>query len=123
LISPARETTNETRSRFRGAWLANAPHDADLRPEQSRKTRLHPRFRTRGAAQQARAPTRDELQDLLDKIIARLMKMLTRLGHLVEEQGMTCLADMDTDNALGSLQAASCAYRITRWGRAPDRRC
>ena len=35
--------------------------------------------------QQARAPTRDELQDLLDKIIARLLKMLTRQGYLVEE--------------------------------------
>ena len=30
--------------------------------------------------QQARAPSRNELAGLLDKIIARLMKMLTRLG-------------------------------------------
>ncbi len=30
--------------------------------------------------QQARAPSRDESAGLLDKIIARLMKMLTRLG-------------------------------------------
>ncbi len=36
-----------------------------------------------------RAPSGDELRDLLDKIVARLMKMLTRSGHLVEEQGMT----------------------------------
>jgi hypothetical protein len=68
--------------------------------------------------QQARAPTRDELQDLLDKIIARLLKLLTRLGYLVEEQGMTCLADMDTDNPFGSLQAASCTYRIALGPRA-----
>jgi hypothetical protein len=32
------------------------------------------------------------LQDLLDKIIARLMKVLTRASYLVEEQGMTYLA-------------------------------
>jgi hypothetical protein len=38
---------------------------------------------------EARAPSRDELKGLLDRIIARLMKMLTRSGHLVEEQGMT----------------------------------
>ncbi len=37
----------------------------------------------------ARAPTGDELAGLLDQIVARLMKMLTRSGHLVEEQGMT----------------------------------
>ena len=61
---------------------------------------------------QARAPIRDELQGLLDKIIARLLKMLTRQGYLVEEQGMTYIADMDTDNPLVSLQAASCTYRI-----------
>ncbi len=49
---------------------------------------------------------------LLDKIIARLMKMLTRLGYLVREQGMTFIADMDTDSPLASLQAAACTYRI-----------
>ena len=58
--------------------------------------------------QQARAPARDELQGLLDKSIARLLKLLTRQGYLVEEQGMTRIADMDTDNPLASLQAASC---------------
>jgi hypothetical protein len=56
--------------------------------------------------QEARAPTRDELQGLLDKIIARLMKMLTRQGYLVEEQGMTYLADIGPDNPLKALQAA-----------------
>jgi len=30
---------------------------------------------------EARAPTRDELQGLLARIIARLLKMLTRLGQ------------------------------------------
>ncbi|MSQ73074.1 MAG: IS91 family transposase [Betaproteobacteria bacterium] len=39
-------------------------------------------------------------------------KLLTRLGYLVEEQGMTYLADIDPDNPLTPLQAASCSYRI-----------
>ena len=68
--------------------------------------------------QAARAPSRDELGGLLDKIIARLMKLLTRLGTLVEEQGMTYMADMDADNALASLQTASCTYRIALGPRA-----
>ena len=62
--------------------------------------------------QEARAPTRAELEGLLDKIIARLMKMLTRQGHLVEEEGVSYIADIDADNPLASLQAASCTYRI-----------
>ena len=33
--------------------------------------------------------------------------MLTRLGYLVEEQGMTYIASMDADNPLASLQAAN----------------
>ena len=68
--------------------------------------------------QAARAPSRDELAALLEKIIARLLKMLTRLGYLIEEQGMTYMADMDADNALASLQAASCTYRIVLGLRA-----
>jgi hypothetical protein len=68
--------------------------------------------------EQARAPTRDELQGLLDRIIARLLKLLTRQGCLVEEQGMTYLADRDTDHPLASLQAASCTYRIALGPRA-----
>lgn len=59
---------------------------------------------------------------MLDKIIARLMKMLTGQGYLVEEQGVTYMADIDADNPLRSLQAASCTYRIALV-RAPDRRC
>ena len=48
----------------------------------------------------------------------RLMNMLTRQGHLVEEQGMTCLADIGADSPLRSLQAASCTYRIAFGPRA-----
>jgi hypothetical protein len=68
--------------------------------------------------QEARAPTDDELKGLLDQIVARLMKLLTRRGHLVEEQGMTWLAETDTENSLASLQAASCTYRIALGPRA-----
>jgi hypothetical protein len=49
---------------------------------------------------------------LLAKIIGRLMKMLTRLGYLVQEQSVSYIADIDADNPLASLQAASCTYRI-----------
>ena len=64
--------------------------------------------------QEVCAPSRDELAGLLDKIIARLMKLLARQGTLVEEQGMTYLADMDADNPLASLQAAAWPCRPRR---------
>ena len=48
-----------------------------------------------------RAPTGGELQALLSRIIRRLMKLLTRKGYLIEEQGMAYLADTDPDLALG----------------------
>ena len=64
--------------------------------------------------QEACVPTRDALKGLLDKIIVRLMKMLTRVGYLVEEQGMTYLADIDADNPLASLQAAAWPCRPRR---------
>ena len=68
--------------------------------------------------QEARAPIRAEIEGLLDKIIARLLRMLTRQGYLVEEQGMTYMADIDPANPLRSLQAASCTYRIAFGPRA-----
>ena len=86
-------------------------------PEASRpaRSRFDGIYRSTGGEavfQEACAPTSAELQGLLVKIIARLMKMLTRQGYLVEEQGMTYWADIDPDNPLRSLQAASCTYRI-----------
>ena len=68
--------------------------------------------------QGTRAPNRAELEGLLEKIIARLPKMLTRSGNLVEEQGVSYIADIDADNSLVSLQAASCTYRIALGLRA-----
>ena len=57
------------------------------------------------------APTDEALQAVLHKIIGRLMKLLTRRGVLVEEEGSTYLADGDADSqdarTLRPLQAAA----------------
>ena len=64
------------------------------------------------------APTDEQLQALLHRIITRLMNLLTRRGVLVEEQegGSRYLADADADSdearALRPLQVAACTYRI-----------
>jgi hypothetical protein len=66
----------------------------------------------------ARAPTTAEVRGVLEKIITRLMKMLTRHGYLIEVQGMTYLSERASHNALRPLQAASCTYRIAFGPRA-----
>ena len=43
---------------------------------------------------------------------------MTRKGFLIEEQGMSYLADTDPDIVLGPLRAAACTYRITFGARA-----
>jgi hypothetical protein len=62
------------------------------------------------------------LQTVLHKIITRLMKLLTRRGVLVEEEGSTYMADNDGDSdearTLRPLQAAACTYRIAFGPRA-----
>ena len=62
------------------------------------------------------APTDDERHTLLQTLITRLMKLLTRRGILVEDMGQTYLAepDADADEActLRTLQAAAVTYRI-----------
>ena len=57
---------------------------------------------------EVRAPTIEQLHHLLDRIITRIMKLLTRQGYLIEEQGMRYLGEIDADRALTPLQAASC---------------
>jgi len=56
------------------------------------------------------APTDEALQAVLHKIITRTMKLLTRRGLLIEEQGQAYLADTDGDSdearSLRPLQAA-----------------
>jgi hypothetical protein len=65
---------------------------------------------------EAEAPTDDELHALLQTVITRLMKMLTRRGVLVEDIGQTYLAEPDADDedarTLRPLQAAAVTYRI-----------
>ena len=68
--------------------------------------------------QEARAPATGELQGLLVKIIKRIMKLLTRTGHLIEEQGMTYLAEADGVARSRPTQAAACTYRIALGPRA-----
>ena len=65
-----------------------------------------------------RSPTADQLQALLSQIIKRVMKALTRHGALIEEEGMTYLADIESDAALAPLQSAACTYRIALGPRA-----
>jgi len=72
---------------------------------------------------QADSPTDEDLQALLHKIITRLMKLLTRRGVRIEEEGgSSYLADAEADSdearALRPLQAAACTYRIAFGPRA-----
>ena len=64
------------------------------------------------------APTLEELQALLAKIITRIMRWLTKQGFLIDEQDRTYLAEADRESALLPLQAASCTYRIALGPRA-----
>ena len=70
----------------------------------------------------APVPTDEALQTVLHKIITRTMKLLTRRGVLVEEEGSTYVADKDGDSdearTLRPLQAAACTYRIAFGPRA-----
>ena len=71
---------------------------------------------------EAPAPTDEALQSVSHKIITRTMKLLTRRGVLVEEEGSTTMADNDGDSdearVLRPLQAAACTYRIAFGPRA-----
>ncbi len=71
------------------------------------------------------APTDEALQTVLHKVIMRMMKLLTRRGVLVEEEGSTYIADNDSDSdearALRPLQAAACTYRIAFGPRASQK--
>ncbi len=71
---------------------------------------------------EAASPTDDELHALLQSVIERLMKLLTRRGLLVEDMGQTYLAEPDADGeearTLRPLQAAAVAYRIAFGPRA-----
>jgi len=69
----------------------------------------------------ASASCDEQLQTLLDNIIRRSVRLLTRLGRLIEEEGITYLArtgDIDPDNVVAPLQAAASTYRIAMGPRA-----
>ena len=71
---------------------------------------------------EAAAPTDEALHALLHTVIARLMKMLTRRGVLVEDTGRSWLTEADADGeearTLRPLQAAAVTYRIAFGSRA-----
>lgn len=70
---------------------------------------------------EAPASNNEQLQTLLDKIIRRILKLLTRLGHLIEEDGLTYMArseSLDPDNVMAPLQAAASTWRIAAGPRA-----
>ena len=72
--------------------------------------------------QEARAPTVEELHALLAKIIARLMRLLTRQGVLIEEQGMSYLAGIEGRSGLTPCRRPRAPTALP-WGHARDRRC
>jgi DNA-binding HxlR family transcriptional regulator len=71
---------------------------------------------------EVQAPTGEALQAVLRRIITRMMKLFTRKGVLVEEEGHTYMAEGDADSdearVLRPLQAAACTYRIAFGPRA-----
>ena len=75
---------------------------------------------------EAPAPTDEAMRTVLHKIITHTMKLLTRRGVRVEEQGQAHSADDDSDSddarTLRPLEVAACTYRIA-FGPAPARRC
>lgn len=64
------------------------------------------------------APSAEQLQTVLTRIITRILEILTRKGALIEEHGLLYLVDPDADPALAPLQAASCTYRTALGPRA-----
>jgi hypothetical protein len=70
---------------------------------------------------EATAPSNEQLQTVLDPIIRRILKLLTRLGHLIEEDGITGMArtgNIDPQDVMAPLQAASSTWRIASGPRA-----
>ena len=64
------------------------------------------------------APSAEQLQTVLTRIITRILKILTRNGALIEEHGLPYLVDPDADPSLAPLHVAACTYRIALGPRA-----
>lgn len=58
------------------------------------------------------APTQTELGQVMDRIVKRVLKLLTRRGYLIEDQGQIRLEGEREESALLKLQAAATSYRI-----------
>ena len=63
-------------------------------------------------------PLTAQLEALLGKIINRIIKVLTRAEHLIEEEGVAYLANTDSENVLAPLHAAAATWRIAQGPRA-----
>jgi len=59
------------------------------------------------------SPTKAELVQLLERIVKRLLRLLTRRGYLIEDQGQTYLEGEGEESALSNLQPAATSYRIS----------
>jgi hypothetical protein len=64
------------------------------------------------------SPSSEELQDILQKLVKRILNWLTLHGYLVQEQGQTYVEQGTADAVLIPLQSASCTYRIAFGPRA-----
>jgi hypothetical protein len=65
------------------------------------------------------APSFEQLEAQLCRLIKRIMNLLTRRGFLIEEQGLTYMAEIaGGDSALAARHAAACTYRIALGPRA-----
>ena len=55
------------------------------------------------------SPNAEQVQTLLNTIIKRIMKLLTRTGHLFEEQERLFMVEtpLDTDTAMAPLQSVA----------------
>jgi len=69
---------------------------------------------------EVRAPTVEQSDDLLKRIITRIVKSLRRQLDLTEEEGRSYPGEIDADRALTPLQAACCTHRIAVGARRAD---
>ena len=63
-------------------------------------------------------PTTAELARLLERIVQRVLALLTRRGYWVEDHDAGYLEVPQSDEVLAPLQAAACSYRIAMGPRA-----
>ncbi len=61
----------------------------------------------------AKAPTKPELNDVLNKIILRITKLLEKRGLIRRDEEDHLQINLDEDDALAKLQAGAATYRFT----------